>query len=84
MRFFDNVKTLSECRLELEVGNLKRQLARYSDLFDIDLLDDIRHGREFILYGQKYRAVKVQSDSDRLNGIEKRLSRLESKMVKNG
>lgn len=82
MRFFDNVKTLNECRLELEVGNLKRQLARYSDLFDIDLLDDIRHGREFGLYGQKYRAVKVQSDSERLNGLESRIAKLENKVKK--
>ena len=82
MRFFDNVKTLNECRLELEIGNLKRQLARYSDLFDIDLLDDIRHGREFGLYGQKYRAVKVQSDSERLNGLESRIAKLEDKVKK--
>lgn len=82
MRFFDNVKTLNECRLELEVENLKRQLARYSDLFDIDLLDDIRQGREFGLYGQKYRAVKVQSDSERLNGLESRIAKLENKVKK--
>lgn len=77
MRFFDNVKTHNECRLELEVGSLKMQLAQCREIHD-----DIQHGGVFSLFGQQYRAVKVQSDSERLNGLESRIAKLENKVKK--
>lgn len=50
----------------------------------VEWLNDIRNGRVFGLHGQEYRAVKVQSDSERLNGLESRIAKLENKVRKNG
>lgn len=34
------------------------------------------------IFGQQYRAIKVQSDSERLNGLESRIAKLENKVKK--
>lgn len=50
----------------------------------IEFFDEIRSGRVFSLYGQQYRAIKVQSDSERLDSLESRIAKLENKAKKNG